>query len=127
MDLAHPVEQMPLDTLRLPGPVRQALTQAKGTSATASTGPVDSERLKREEIAKDFESIFVTHMLGEMKKSIGQWGFEQDNASQQIQDLFWTFLGQETGRQGGIGLWKDIYRSMLQTEKPSTQTLDANL
>jgi len=88
---------------------------------------IDRERLKKEEIAKDFESVFISHMLGEMKKGIGQWGFEQDSASQQMQDLFWTFMGQEAGRQGGIGLWKEIYGSMLQTEETSTQLLDTNL
>ena len=127
MDLPQLIKQMPIDTIKLPRPARAGSTESQGASPTGATGQIDSERLKKEEIAKDFESIFITHMLGEMKKGIGEWGFEKDGASQQMQDLFWTFMGQEAGRQGGIGLWKDIYRSMLQTEKTSTQLLDTNL
>jgi Rod binding domain-containing protein len=127
MDLPQLIGQMPIDTIKLPRPARAGSAESQGVSPTEATGNIDSERLKKEKIAKDFESIFITHMLGEMKKGIGQWGFEQDGTSQQIQDLFWTFLGQEAGRQGGIGLWKDIYGSMLQTEETSTQLLDTNL
>jgi len=127
MDLPQLIRQMPIDTIKLPRPADARSTESQGESPAVAPGQIDSERLKKEKVAKDFESIFITHMLGEMKKGIGQWGFEQDGTSQQIQDLFWTFMGQETGRQGGIGLWKDIYRSMPQTEETSTQLLDTNL
>ena len=124
MDLMHLVKQMPGDVIQL---AELGRARTLDMAQAVSSGQSNRERLNQEAIAKDFESIFITHLLGEMKKSIGQWGLDQDGTSEQIQDLFWTFLGQEAGRQGGIGLWKDIYRSMLQIEKPSTQTLDANL
>jgi Rod binding domain-containing protein len=127
MDLPNLVKQLPIDTFKLPRPSSPRSTESQGTSPVDSAENIDRERLKKEEIAKDFESIFISHMLGEMKKGIGEWGFEKDGASEQMQDLFWTFMGQEAGRQGGIGMWKDIYRSMLQTEETSTQLLDTNL
>jgi len=127
MDLPQLIKQMPIDAIKLPRPAHAGSTESQGAPPAGAAGQIGSERLKKEKIAKDFESIFITHMLGEMKKGIGQWGFEQDGASQQIQDLFWTFMGQEAGRQGGIGLWKDIYGSMLSTEETPTQLLDTNL
>jgi Rod binding domain-containing protein len=127
MDLPNLIKHLPIDTVKLPRPADIRSAESQGTSPKGAAGNIDRERLKKEKIAKDFESVFISHMLGEMKKGIGKWGFEQDGASQQMQDLFWTFMGQEAGRQGGIGLWKDIYRSMLQTEETSTQLLDTNL
>ena len=127
MDLPKLIKQLPIDTFKLPTPAGARPTESQGTFRPGAAGQIDGERLKKEKVAKDFESVFISHMLGEMKKSIGQWGFEEDCASQQMQDLFWTSMGQEAGRQGGIGLWKDIYRSMLQTEETSTQLLDTNL
>ena len=127
MDLPNLIKQLPINTLELPRPSSPRSTESQGASPGDAAENIDRERLKREEIAKDFESVFISHMLGEMKKGIGEWGFEKDGASQQMQDLFWTFMGQEVGRQGGIGMWKDIYRSMLQTEETSTPLLDTNL
>ncbi len=127
MDLPSLIQQMPIDTIRLPKSTGARSTESADASSAVDTGQIDRERLKKERIAKDFESVFVSHMLSEMRKGIGEWGFEQDGASQQIQDLFWTSMGQEAGRQGGIGLWKEIYRSMLQAEETSTQLLDTNL
>ena len=127
MDLPDLIKQTSIDTIALPGLAHARMIESQGTLKTEAAENNDSTRRKKEKIAKDFVSIFITHMLGEMKKGIGQWGFEQDGTSQQIQDLFWMFMGQEAGRQGGIGLWKDIYRSMLQTEETSTQLLDTNL
>lgn len=127
MDLPPLSPHLPLHSLKLPKSPPRTSIKAPGTLPPEETAPSDRERLKREKIAKEFEAVFVSHMLGEMKKGIGQWGFEEDSTSQQIQDLFWTFLGQEAGRQGGIGLWKDIYHSMLQTEETSTPLLDTNL
>ncbi|MHC4155610.1 MAG: hypothetical protein ACYST6_11910 [Planctomycetota bacterium] len=39
---------------------------------------------KKKQVAKDFESVFISKLLDEMKNTIGDWGFERDGASQQI-------------------------------------------
>ena len=67
---------------------------------------------KKKKIAKDFESLLINKLLDEMKNSIGDWGFEKDGASSQIQGIFWMYLAQDVSDNGGIGLWKEIYKTM---------------
>jgi len=68
------------------------------------------------EFAKQFESVLMHRVLEQMKESVGQWGFEVDGAAAQTYDLFWFHLAEELGRQGGLGLWKQIHQS-LQTHE----------
>jgi len=69
---------------------------------------VSEERKKQ--LAKDFESVLINKMLDEMKNTIGSWGFEKDGPSEQVQGIFWLYLARDIGNNGGIGLWKDIYK-----------------
>ncbi|MHC4112659.1 MAG: hypothetical protein ACYSUY_16425, partial [Planctomycetota bacterium] len=56
---------------------------------------------KKEQVAKDFESILLSKLLDEMKSSIGDWGFEKSAASEQIQGIFWLYLGRHLANNGG--------------------------
>ena len=67
---------------------------------------------KKEQVAKDFESILLGKLLDEMKSSIGDWGFEKSPASEQIQGIFWMYLGHHLADNGGLGMWKDIYKTL---------------
>ena len=73
-------------------------------------------KAQKEKFSKDFESIFVAKLFDEMKNTIGDWGGEQDGASKQIQGLFWLNLSQDVSKNGGLGLWKDIYQSLSDME-----------
>lgn len=75
---------------------------------------------KKKQIAKDFESILINKMLDEMKNTIGNWGFEKDGPSEQVQGIFWLYLARDIGNNGGIGLWKDIYQFLSNAEKVNT-------
>ncbi|MHC4204186.1 MAG: hypothetical protein ACYSTT_06015 [Planctomycetota bacterium] len=75
---------------------------------------------KKQQVAKDFESILINKMLDEMKNTIGDWGFEKDGPSEQVQGIFWLYLAQDLGNNGGIGLWKDIYQFLNNAEKTNT-------
>lgn len=79
----------------------------------------DSEQAQKEQFARDFESVLIGKLLDEMKNTIGQWGYEQDGAAEQVQGLFWMNLSRELGQQGGLGMWKDIYQSL---ESDTAQT-----
>ncbi|MCE5339753.1 MAG: hypothetical protein LLF92_01320 [Planctomycetaceae bacterium] len=83
-----------------------------------------NEDAAKKKFAMDFESIFIDKLLGEMKNTIGEWGEEKDGAAQQTEGLFYMFLAKGLGENGGIGLWKDIYKS-LQTgnEQNNSNTL----
>jgi Rod binding domain-containing protein len=72
---------------------------------------------KKKQIAKDFESVLLNKMLDQMKNTIGNWGFEKDGPSNQVQGIFWMYLARDMANNGGIGLWKDIYQFLANTDK----------
>jgi len=82
--------------------------KAKGLSCIAP----NADDKKKIEVAKDFEAIFIRQLFSQMKNTIGESGFLQDGSSKQIQDMFWSFLGDEVSEQGGLGMWKNIYESI---------------
>lgn len=75
---------------------------------------------KRKQIAKDFESVLINKMLDEMKNTIGDWGFEKDGPSNQVQGIFWMFLSRDIANNGGLGLWKDIHQFLTNADKANT-------
>ena len=75
---------------------------------------------KKKQIAKDFESVLLGKLLDEMKATIGNWGFEEDGASEQVQGIFWLYLARDIADKGGVGLWKDIYQFLANPEMPNT-------
>ena len=84
---------------------------------------------KKKQIAKDFESVLLNKMLDQMKNTIGNWGFEKDGPSNQVQGIFWMFLSRDIANNGGIGLWKDIYQFLSNAEKANTagKSLDGQI
>lgn len=86
------------------------------------TPGASAEQAQKEQFAKDFESILIEKLLEEMKNTIGEWGFEQDGASKQVQGMFWMNLSKDLGKQGGLGIWKDIYQSIDSGQNKTTQT-----
>lgn len=84
---------------------------------------------KKKQIAKDFESILLNKLLGEMQNTIGDWGFEEDGPSKQIQGIFYLFLARDVANNGGIGLWKEIYGFLTNGDHTNTteKTLDTDL
>ena len=77
----------------------------------------DAPDAKKVQAAKDFESLIINNLLSEMKNTVGDWGFEKDSASGQVDGIFWQFLSGDLADQGGLGLWKDIYNSMPSEEQ----------
>ena len=75
---------------------------------------------KKEQVAKDFESVLLTKLLDEMKNSIVEWGLDKDATSKQIQGIFWLYLARDIANNGGLGLWKDIYQFLTNTEHANT-------
>jgi Rod binding domain-containing protein len=75
---------------------------------------------KKEQVAKDFESVLLSKLLDEMKNSIVDWGLEKDAASKQTEGIFWLYLGRDLANNGGLGLWKDIYQFLSNAEQGNT-------
>jgi Rod binding domain-containing protein len=83
---------------------------------------------KREELARDFESVFIHKLLEEMKDTIGDWGFEKEGDSEQVQGIFWLYLARDIANNGGFGLWKDVYQFFSDLGEQNTGVqLDRNI
>lgn len=84
---------------------------------------------KKKQISKDFESVLIHKLLEEMKNTIGDWGFEEDGTSEQMQGIFWLYLARDIANNGGFGMWKDIYQLFPDSQDKNTVTelLDENL
>ena len=84
---------------------------------------------KKKQVAKDFESVLLNKLLDEMKNSITDWGLEKDAASKQTHGIFWLYLGRDIANNGGLGLWKDIYKYLSDVEQTNTvqQSVDKQI
>ncbi len=119
MDTIQPINTVslePIESLTALERLQHASTQHN----VANAPPTPPEKQKAE-AAKEFESVLLTQLLNEMKNTIGQWGSEKDGAAQQVDSMFWSYLGQDMGQQGGLGLWKQIAHD-LSGNGPSAST-----
>ena len=84
---------------------------------------------RADEIAKDFESLLIDKLLKEMKNTIGDWGFEKDGASKQVQGIFWLHLARDIANKGGFGMWEDISRVLTGANRQNltVQSVDENI
>ena len=63
--------------------------------------------------AQQFETIFLHQILKQMKESVDYGSFdEEDKSGEQIQSLYWSFMADNIGSQGGLGFWKTIYNDL---------------
>jgi flagellar protein FlgJ len=108
---------------------RLNLTLTNPVLPDAATTMSDASQEKKVQFAKDFESVFIEKLLDEMKNTIGDWGLEQDDASRQVQGLFWMHLARDVSNNGGLGMWKEIYQSLGDAENKtdSDNSLDREL
>ncbi len=78
--------------------------------------------LRKEQAAKDFESVLIERVLSQMKNTVGDWGFEKDGTSKQVDGLFWSCLARGVADKGGFGLWKDIYKFLNDSDGTTAKT-----
>jgi flagellar protein FlgJ len=93
----------------------------------AMQGLVSAAKNKRdprelEKVAKDFEAVFLQKITDEMRKSVPQSGLLDSSALDQTQGIFWSELSQELGRQGGLGLWKQLVKEFQASNHSTQQT-----
>ncbi len=60
--------------------------------------------------AKDFEAVLISKLMEEMSRTIPRSGLLDGPLTEQVESLFWYYLAQETSKNGGMGLWQQIYR-----------------
>ena len=96
-------------------------------SIRAVEGKVDIEDMHRRKVARDFESIFIRQIIDKMKDTIPKSDLA-DSSSEQIQSMYWSFLGDAIADKGGFGLWKQIYEQMPKSSQAAAElgaTVDA--
>jgi Rod binding domain-containing protein len=77
---------------------------------------VDRTDQKKQQVAKDFESVLLTRLFDQVQQTISSLDPEEDGTSQQVQGLFWFYLARDAADKGGFGLWKDIYQHLQQRD-----------
>jgi Rod binding domain-containing protein len=78
-----------------------------------------------DEVAKGFESLFVSLVLKEMRQSLGPEGLFGGDGSDIYGGMFDQYLGQALAQNGGFGLAQQIRRQLAgapTTYAPVTET-----
>ncbi|NLH15234.1 MAG: hypothetical protein GX455_01515 [Phycisphaerae bacterium] len=92
------------------------LTQGIGPTPPPMAGEGTAQEEKLKKVARDFESVFLHQVMSVMKDSIPDDDWE-DSSSEQIHGMYWSFMAQAVGEEGGFGLWKDLYSIMARQQK----------
>ena len=95
---------------------RSIETSSVGLEGMTTDAVVDMDDLKKQELAKDFESVLLVRLFNEVKESISASSFDEDAGSDQIHGMFWSFLAEDVADKGGFGLWKDLYQHFKDLE-----------
>ena len=106
----------------LPGSMQASMLQRSIETSSArledttTEAVVDMDDLKKQELAKDFESVLLVRLFNEVKESISASSFDEDAGSDQIHGMFWSFLAEDIADKGGFGLWQDLYQHFKDLE-----------
>lgn len=104
-----------IESIAMPLAVPPTAVGQLGANASGRIEMTDLEAIKnasdeqKKQLAKDFESVFLTKLFEEVRKSIEDSGFDDDVASDQVHGMFWSYLAQDVSNKGGFGLWQDLY------------------
>ncbi len=85
--------------------------------------PAAAERAKK--LAGEFESVFLSQMLNQMKSSERDGGFDGGHAEEQWTGLMNEQMGRMIAARGGVGLSDQIARELLRTQESRADALGA--
>lgn len=97
-----------------------ATTQSLSLENVTPGAVADMSDLKKQKLAKDFESLLLTRLFEEVKESISASSFAEDAGSEQIHGMFWSFLAEDVADKGGFGLWQDFYQHFKEMDGSET-------
>ena len=111
-----------LNSTPLPGSAVTALSDLAGSPA--------GKLQKTADAAKNFEGLLLQQLLSSMRKTVPDSGLLSDGQSQQMQDIFWMYLGRDIGQQGSLGIWKQLESQLTdhQSDEPAPRhsTMERN-
>ena len=91
---------------------------ALGQFASTAKGSSSSGKDKISQVASDFESLFASQMLKEMRKTLDPETMFGGDSGDVYGGMFDQFVGQQIAQSGGFGLAK-MLRETLQHEQPA--------
>ena len=106
-------------SLSIPSLVNSLVNAASGQNGDKQD---DKFIQKAKKTAEDFESVFLSQILNNMDEGLGQdpglqeEGFSAGSAETQWKSYKNEFLARNLAKNGGIGLSKDIYNSILKAQ-----------
>ncbi len=95
-------------------PLTNQPTQPVPVGESSKSNDILLER-RKVEAAKGFESLLIGKLVDSMKETVGESGLLEDEGSEQMTSMFWMHMSSAMSEQGGVGIWKDIYRSIYGT------------
>ena len=98
----------------------QPLPLAEATPGSPKTPRISAQ--DPEKVAKEFESVFASMMLKEMRKTLESGNLFAEDPSDIYGGMFDQFMGQHIGSSGGMGLSKMIREGLERVmAKPEEQ------
>jgi len=83
--------------------------------------PVDSAKAKDDaktadqlkSVAQQFETVLLHQVVKQMKETVDYTSLdEEDESGEQIDSMYWSFMADAVGQEGGFGLYKAIYQDL---------------
>ncbi len=105
--MADPIDLNPAKGLQSAGGIQSGLKGLKTRQSEKDTPQM------LEKACKDFESIFIDHMMREMRKTIPQDGLLDGGQAEQLYTgMLDTEMAKSISSQGGMGLASVLYRQL---------------
>lgn len=92
--------------------------------ANTARGALSPGKDKSGNVATDFESLFTSQMLKEMRKSLDSETMFGSDPGDVYGGMFDQFVGQQMAQSGGIGIAKMV-RETLQRESQANESIQS--
>ena len=121
MEVSSP--HSPIATLlpTLAAPTQTAPAQS-APAQSASSNEMSRDRM--EQVGQEFESVFLSMMLKEMRNSLGEDGFFSNDSSDSYGGLFDMFMAQEMARSRPLGI-ADMLIQQYEGNQAENETNDS--
>ncbi len=86
-----------------------------------NTDRLSKSQMQTKEVAKEFEAILLNKLMEKMNSTVGDVGGDKKAASKQIDGLFSFYLSRHLAKNGGLGIWKDVYQFFNDIENAPPQ------
>ena len=87
-----------------------------GLRRQSEFGKVGSEE-KMEEVARDFESIFINKLFETMRKAIPKSGLLESNSMDMYQSMMDQEMAKELSKRKGMGMGEMVYNDLSKMNK----------